>query len=178
MIRSATQGVSKLLACVGLLSLAACANRPIKAPDVLAVPAGQVMVIEALGAGTQNYLCQKADKGPHWVGVGPEADLFDDGGVRVAHHGPGSRWIMADGSQIEGSVSASLPATKEGDLPWLLLSAHDASGAGKLARVQWIQRLNTHGGMMPGADGCQAGNAGKTAKVSYTATYRFFAPQP
>ena len=175
MIGSTTQKIFNGWAWAGVLGLTACASHPVKAPDVLAVPSGQVMVLEAEGAGTQNYVCQKTDHGAHWVFVGPEADLFDKSGVRVARHVAGPRWIMADGSQFEGKVKASSPAPKDGDIPWLLLEARAASGEGKLGHVQWIQRLNTHGGMMPEATDCQPGTVGKSDNVSYTATYRFFA---
>lgn len=164
-------GIGSVLA---VLTLASCASHPIKAPDALALPPGQVMVLEALGAGSQNYVCQKNEQGTAgWVSNGPQADLFDDAGNRVARHVPGPSWIMGDGSRVDGKVTATVPAPKEGDIPWLLLSAQNASG--KLSSIQWIQRLNTRGGQQPDGASCLVG---KTAKVPYTATYRFFAAKP
>lgn len=169
--------VTGLGSALTVLTLASCASHPVKAPDALAPPPGQVMVLEALGAGSQNYVCQKNEQGmAGWVSTGPQADLFDDVGNRVARHVPGPSWIMGDGSRVDGTVTATVPAPKEEeDIPWLLLSAQNASGSGKLSSIQWIQRLNTRGGRKPDGATCLVG---KTAKVPYTATYRFFTAKP
>ncbi len=171
-------GVCRVLMLLGsAMWVSSCAtNQPVKAPEALLPPANQIMVTELLASGTQHYVCQPATSGgTQWVSAGSEADLFDDGGNLVAHQTKGPSWIMADGSRIEGTLSASAPAPKQGDLPWQLLTAHDASGAGKFAHVQWIQQVSTHGGLNPEGTACIAG---KVSRVPYTATYRFFSPKP
>ncbi len=160
------------VALMGLLTLSACATKPLKAPDALMPPTGSVMVMESLGAGTQPYVCQVGEQGAlHWVAGNTEMDLFDTDGTRVARR-LGSRWVMNDGSQVGATVQTTVPAAKEGSLPWALWVANEASGQGKLAHVQWVQELNTHGGSAPDAGACS--KPGKTDKVLYTATYRFF----
>jgi hypothetical protein len=58
-------------------------------------------------------------------------------------------------------------------IPELLLEAASHAGAGKMAEVTYIQRLNTAGGLAP-ATGCDASHINATAKVPYTAQYAFY----
>ncbi|NDU87913.1 MAG: DUF3455 domain-containing protein [Ferrovum sp.] len=169
---------------VSALSLSACAlmPRPHNTPDALVPPASQVMVLEAMGAGVQVYGCEKTADDPTkfaWVLQGPEADLYDPTGNRIARHTAGPTWIGMDGSSVKGTVSASLPAPKETeDIPWLLLTATETSGNGILSKVASIQRINTRGGIAPPASDCGAPQVGKKSRVSYTANYRFYATKP
>jgi hypothetical protein len=50
------------------------------------------------------------------------------------------------------------------------------SGAGVLAGVTSIQRLNTQGGKPP-SSGCDAAHVGRELRVRYSADYVFFAAQ-
>ena len=62
-------------------------------------------------------------------------------------------------------------------IPWLLLSAAStASGpdGDRLAHTTFIQRIATTGGLAPAAAGCNAGTAGTSAEVPYTADYYFW----
>ncbi len=47
------------------------------------------------------------------------------------------------------------------------------SGHGTFSKVRSIQRLGTSGGRAP-AYACGQGDAGRMARVPYTATYRFY----
>jgi hypothetical protein len=61
----------------------------------------------------------------------------------------------------------------EGAIPWLLLRAKSNEGAGALASVKYIQRVDTTGGVAPSA-GCDAGHAGAETRVEYSANYVFY----
>jgi hypothetical protein len=55
----------------------------------------------------------------------------------------------------------------------LLLSAKSAGGAGKMASVTGVQRINTVGGNAP-AKGCEAAaDGGKRIRQGYSADYVF-----
>jgi Protein of unknown function (DUF3455) len=58
------------------------------------------------------------------------------------------------------------------DIPWLLLQSTTNAGRGLFANVQYIQRLDTAGGVAP-AGAC---TTGQSVRVPYKATYDFWAP--
>lgn len=141
------------------------------------VPAGARMVLEARGSGVQIYACTAADSGAKWVLQGPDAKLLDADGKQIGTHFAGPTWKLNDGSQVQGTVLASQPATQAGVVPWLLLKARPGTATGQLADVVYIRRTETEGG---GADAsaCRAaGDVGKTARVPYLAKYTFYAAQ-
>lgn len=70
-----------------------------------------------------------------------------------------------------GEVLERSPA--EGGIPWLLLRAKSNEGAGALARVRYIQRVDTVGGIAP-SRGCDASHLGARARVDYSANYDFY----
>jgi len=128
--------------------------------------------------GVQIYECRAkagAADGQDWVFVAPEAELFDASGRRVGSHGAGPHWLADDGSRIEGRVIARQDAPAAGAIPWLLLQAKASGPDGVLTRVSHVQRVNTQGGVAP-AGGCSADTRGQTARVAYSADYRFFGP--
>ena len=60
--------------------------------------------------------------------------------------------------------------------PTFRVTVVSRSGAGVLAGVTSIQRLNTQGGKAP-ASGCDAAHVGRELRVRYSADYVFFAAQ-
>jgi len=54
-----------------------------------------------------------------------------------------------------------------------LMSAKSTSGAGVLGQTVAIQRVQTVGGKVP-VDGCSEAQAGKEARVPYSAMYYFY----
>lgn len=60
-----------------------------------------------------------------------------------------------------------------GAIPWLLLKAASAQGDGVLGDVDYIQRLDTAGGVSPPGP-CDA-DEDATISVGYRALYRFYA---
>lgn len=156
--------------------LTACATaatvkpKDMPVPANLAVPAGNTLLLKANAKGVQIYTC----KPEGWVLKAPEADLLDDNGTKIGHHGGGPTWELTDGSAVVGEVKEKAPA--DGTIPWLLLAKKSTRGEGKLSRVTFIQRLSTQGGKAP-AEGCDTGRQGAEVRVDYTALYCFYAAE-
>ncbi len=149
-------------------------------PDALKVPEGQVLLLEVQAVGVQIYECKagQADSARfEWVFKAPEADLFDSAGKKVGRHYAGPTWESNDGSKVVGEVKAKDNGPDPGAIPWLLLTARSTSGSGIFGAVTSVQRLSTSGGRAP-AEGCDKGQAGKEARVSYKAKYTFYGAKP
>ncbi len=164
-----------ILASLPVLLLVACASAPSVPPAL--VPPGEIAVARVAARGVQVYECRaKAGSpgGAEWAFVAPDAELFDASGYPVGKHYAGPHWESADGSKVVASVKARADAPVAGAIPWLLLSARSVGGAGRLAKVTSIQRINTAGGLAP-SGGCDTTTLGKPARVPYTADYVLFA---
>ena len=148
-----------------LLAAAACLVAG--AASTAAVPA-----LELRGTGVQIYLCTASAAGDSWKLKAPEATLQDAAGHLVAHHFAGPSWQALDGSKVVGAVVSASPAPAAGAIPWLIVRAAEATGAGIFAHVAYVLRTNTKGGTAP-ASACQAGSE---TRIPYAATYIFFTP--
>lgn len=160
------------LALVGVLTSAgpATAKKP-DVPSALVPPAGQEQVASLLGAGVQVYDCV----GTTWTFREPNAVLLEKKRF-VGTHYAGPTWeSLRDGSTVTGAVQARVAAAHPTrDIPLLLLRATGNTGSGVFSEVDFVQRLDTRGGVAP-AGGCDAA-VQSVARVPYTATYVFFAP--
>ncbi len=136
-----------------------------KQPPSIAVPAGSELLLTATGDGSQVYTCTDG----HWTLEEPDARLLDEHGQVIGTHFAGPTWRLQDGSEVKGKAMANQPSPEESSVPWLLLQAVAGSGSGKLAKVLYIQRTETHGGSAP-VDTC----AGGEKRVPYTAKYSFY----
>jgi hypothetical protein len=158
----------------------------LRAPAVdasLAVPKeAHRVVAHAAASGTQNYSCAAAKEGTGyaWTLTGPEAALSGSGGSPMGKHfaspagAAAPEWQTPDGTYIVAhKLAAFTPSGTTGAVPWLLLQVDGKGGAGSLAGAQYVQRVNTHGGVAPAA-GCDQAHAGATQKVPYNADYFFF----
>ncbi len=163
-------GVS--LALVGsVLSLSAAHAQT--AVSAALTPAETTHVVAALKAsGTQIYVCKRdANQQLAWVFKAPSADLYDASGQLVVKHSAGPTWQATDGSKITGKVLQQAPNPDQSDsIPLLLLQATNAGGAGLLATVRYVQRLETQGGLAPGGPCTQEGEEGRSP---YLAEYLF-----
>jgi hypothetical protein len=174
-----------------LATLAACAHdapapptspsqaapelRPPDVPEAIRAPAGQSVIARVSAQGSQIYECQTGeDAGSAWKLVGPDAVLTDAAGAPAGRHYAGPTWEAPDGSKVVGVLVQKSDAPTAGAIPWLLLAAKSTAGAGKLANVTSIQRVDTVGGVAP-ATGCDAGRGGNRQSVPYRATYYFYA---
>lgn len=123
--------------------------------------------------GVQVYVCKATSEQRYeWAFVAPEATLLEDGKV-VGRHGAGPSWESTnDSSSVRGAVREKQDGGA-GNIPWLLLAGTPSDGAGRFSGVTSIQRVATRGGVAPSAP-CDASNAGREARVDYTADYYFY----
>jgi hypothetical protein len=174
--------------CVCMVSLACSATQPkptlnsseLEAPPPLpsvslAVPGGNQLAFSLLATGVQIYVCQQAVAGFSWSLQAPEASLVDASGQQIVKHTAGPTWeSLEDGSKVAATKLEAF-ADKPNAIPALLLQAHAHSGPGRMAKVSYIQRLETNGGVAP-SGGCDAERAGALSRVPYTARYYFYRP--
>lgn len=150
------------------------ASDPPKVPDELKVSEGKLS-FKGAGKGVQIYACFKTAGKFAWTGPNPDAVLLDDGGNIILHHykETGPVWEAADGSKIMGTRKAATaaPAAAQPAIDWLLLSA---TGTGKYANVNAVQRVDTSGGAAPPADSCDEAHLNNEMRVNYMANYYFY----
>jgi hypothetical protein len=139
----------------------------------LAVPDGNRLAFHYDAAGVQIYACTANASGAYsWVFQAPEATLYGKHGRVVGKHYVGPTWEGNDGSKVVGAKVAGFTADPTA-IPELLLKAVSNEGKGTFAKVTFIQRLDTTGGLAP-TTGCDADHPTATARVDYTATYYFY----
>lgn len=164
-----------LAALLGFTATAFAQSRP-TVPEGIQAPPGEQLVLVAHATGSQIYVCGAgADGKPQWALKAPEAELRDDRGGVIGHHSAGPTWRHKDGSAVTGKAAAKAPSPDPNSVPWLLLTAVSHDGAGVLAHVTSIQRINTKGGQPPTA-GCDASKQNTETWIPYTADYYFYAP--
>lgn len=136
-------------------------------PEVLSVAPDRTLVLSSHAEGAQIYRCAQSA----WALKAPDATLFDAQGNPTGKHYAGPSWELSDGSLITAEAVARDPGPAPGAIPWLLLKVKSNNGKGLLGRVTDVQRIETVGGAAP-AGPCKEG---EEQRVSYNATYRFFA---
>ena len=137
-------------------------------PDAIAAK-GETVVLTVHADGAQVYDCRAGEGGKlSWQFREPIATLIQDGKT-IGHHYVGPTWEHADGSRVVGRPVARANGATQKDIPWLKLEVVEARGAGALAVVTAIQRINTQGGQIDGA--CE--KAGATLAAPYAADYVF-----
>ncbi|QQZ34126.1 DUF3455 domain-containing protein [Pseudomonas sp. SK2] len=145
-------------------------------PAAVKVPDGHKVMLETVGVGEITYECRDKANAPgqtEWFFIGPKAVLNDRAGKPVGDYfGPPATWQAKDGSKVTGTQLAIAPAAK-GDLPYQLVKANPADGAGAMQGVSYIQRLATRGGVAP-AVSCTEQNKGAQQIVKYQADYVFW----
>jgi Protein of unknown function (DUF3455) len=165
-----------LLATVLITCAAAATAGAPEVPADIKAPAGEHLVLKAHATGYQIYTCKaQGDGTSKWELKAPDADLHDKKGAVVGHHSAGPTWKYKDGSEVVGKASAHVDSPDVNSIPWLLISATGHSGAGVLAKVSSIQRINTQGGKPPAGSECTAARNGAESKRNYAADYYFYA---
>jgi hypothetical protein len=164
--------VASLFAVAGSLLPSFATAQP--APQNLQPPANEHVLLQVHAKGSQIYSCNVDGAQSTWTLKAPEAQLYGKGGKPFGKHLAGPSWKANDGSQVTGKAVATMPSPDTNSIPWLLVTVVNRSGAGVLAGVTSIQRLNTRGGNAP-ASGCDAAHAGRERRVRYSADYVFFA---
>jgi len=135
-------------------------------PPALAVPAGQKLVATMeVEQGSQVYTCTKDT----YALLAPAAVLRS--GKQLVLHTSGPEWVSDnDGSSVVGAEIASAP--RPNAVPELLLKSTSNRGTGLFGKVDFIQRLETFGGVAP-TSSCTDGTQ---VAVPYHAQYRFYVP--
>jgi len=149
-------------------------------PENLNTSATEMLALETAARGVQIYECSARKDEPtrfEWTFKAPEANLFDMAGRRIGKHYAGPTWESEDGSKVVGVVRARDNGPDSGAIPWLLLDAKATTGTGVFGRTTSIQRVRTVGGSPP-TETCSEAQAGKVARVGYSATYYFYVPKP
>jgi len=132
---------------------------------------------QTLPTSVQIYTCKAAGQAFAWSGPDPDAILVDSAHKLTVHHYKGPTWEATDGSIVrsEGPLARHFLANREDAVHWLELPAKD--GAKQFAKVTFIHRIDTSGGLPPSAKPCDAQHAGNQERVNYSATYLFYVPK-
>ncbi len=155
--------------CVCAATLIAATIASAQTPDAIAVP-GEALVATIHAQGAQVYECAADASGKlAWKFREPIATLLVDGKT-VGRHYAGPNWELSDGSAVAAKMAGRAPGASAADIPLLKLEVVSRRGAGLLASVATIQRLNTKGGVAEGA--CP--QAGAFLSVPYSADYAFY----
>ena len=154
------------------MALVAFAQKP-NAPEKLQPPADAPVILHAFGKGDQVYTCGQKDGKFAWTFKEPEARLTGEDGNEVGRHFAGPTWAASDGSRVVGKVIATVPSPDPNSIPWLLLTATENVGSGRMSHVKTIQRLNTQAGKAPESP-CDSARAGNVVRVPYSAEYWFY----
>ncbi|HKO51105.1 MAG TPA: DUF3455 domain-containing protein [Polyangiaceae bacterium] len=170
-----SEGDSADLGSVGAQSEQLKTFPPLADPSLAAPDDGRLaFYYDAIGV--QIYACQATAMGHAWTFQAPEAKLFDRRGRLVVKHFGGPSWeSVRDRSKVVAKKLKEFTANKNA-IPELLLEATLHDGKGQLDDVNYIQRLDTVGGLAP-TSGCDAAHLGAIARVDYTASYLFYRPK-
>jgi hypothetical protein len=160
---------------VGSMSEELSSKTPPPVPAAIAVPDGNKLAFDFDALGVQIYTCQQVGASYGWVLKAPRATLFNRGGQVAGTHYAGPTWEADDGSKVVGTKVGAFVADTSA-IPWLLLKAVSHEVDGRMAKVTFIQRLYTAGGLAPTdpAKICDAGHVGSVEEVDYAATYFFY----
>ncbi|HEY8037415.1 MAG TPA: DUF3455 domain-containing protein [Methylobacter sp.] len=142
-------------------------------PEQIKAPAGYSPVLTAHAKGDQIYQCS-VNKGEYaWQTLAPDAKLFDAQGNIVGNHTAGPLWEYKEGSRVVGKVVKKIDMAPGSSISWLLVEVVSHKGEGLFSNVNFINRINTHGGLPP-ISGCDANHLGGEKRVPYTADYVFY----
>jgi len=146
-------------------------------PPTVQVPAGHKVAMETTGVGEITYECRDKPNmagQTEWTFVGPDAKLMDRSGKQVGkYYGPPATWESMDGSKLTGAQVAVAPSSPTA-LPYQLVKANPAMGAGSMTGVTYIQRVALQGGIAPAAMPCTTATKGQKQIVKYQADYIFW----
>jgi hypothetical protein len=143
-------------------------------PEEIKVPASTHSVLTLHAKGEQIYQCNEQQNQYSWNIKEPNALLFDTSGQLAGSHTAGPEWKYKDGSRIQGQVIKKIDVTPDSAIPWLLLETTKTINNGVLAKIRFIQRINTRGGLPPASD-CNNNHLGIEKPVTYSADYIFYA---
>jgi len=161
----------KLLYLWVLLPTMVCSE--VSIPDAIKVPAGNSPILSVHAKGDQIYQCSLNDGIYLWQLQAPDARLFDAQGHIVGNHYSGPIWEYKEGSRVVGRVVSKIDIDPDSSISWLLVEVIAHKGKGLFSEVNFINRINTHGGLPP-LSGCDSNHLGSEKRVPYTADYIFY----
>lgn len=168
-----------LLAACGSMKAPSSTFSQASLPAPIQVPSGHKVAWETVGSGDITYECRDKANAPgqtEWVFVGPDAVLKDRAGKSIGrYYGPPATWEANDGSKLTATQIAVAPSGP-GNLPYQLVKANPAMGAGALVGVSYIQRVALQGGVAPADQPCTSTTKGQKTMVKYQADYIFWKP--
>ena len=136
------------------------------------VEEGSKLVFHAYAKGLQIYKWNVVTQ--TWDLVTPQAGLFLEKGFHgeIGTHYFGPTWESKSGSKVEARRVAGTGCTPDPTaIAWLLLKQIRTEGRGLFGKVDFIQRVNTVGGLAPSTPGAVDGEIRESA---YTAEYYFY----
>ena len=148
-----------------------CAEASI--PEQIKPPSGSRPVLTVHAKGDQIYQCSLNGSVYSWQLQAPDARLFDAQGHIVGNHYSGPIWEYKDGSRVVGRVLNKIDIAPESSISWLLVEIVSHKDNGLFSGVNFINRVNTHGGLPP-VSGCDSNHLGTEKRVAYTADYIFY----
>lgn len=149
------------------------ANADTSIPEQIKVPDGNEPVLSVHAKGDQIYQCSVNNNKYAWKIQAPDARLFDEDGRVVGNHYEGPIWEYKEGSRIVGRILNRVDIEPESSISWLLVEVIAHKGKGLFSDVNYINRVNTHGGLPP-LSGCDANHLGSEKRAPYTADYIFY----
>jgi hypothetical protein len=162
----------KLLPLWFFLPAIVCAE--VSIPEQIKPPSGSSPVLTMHAKGDQIYQCSLNGSVYSWQLQAPDARLFDAQGHIVGNHYSGPIWEYKDGSRVVGRVLNKIDIAPETSISWLLVEIVSHKDNGLFSGVNFINRVNTHGGLPPVVSGCDSNHLGTEKRVAYTADYIFY----
>ena len=159
--------------CYAQFAEALQANAAELIPAPIRAPAESRFVLSTQAKGRQIYQCQLSGGRYSWSLKAPDAKLMDENGQIVGSHYHGPVWEYKGGSRVKGRVVNKFDVAQEKAVSWLLVKVIAHQGAGLLANVHYINRINTKGGLPP-QSGCDTNHLGSEVSIPYSADYLFF----
>jgi Protein of unknown function (DUF3455) len=158
------------------LSLAGqTAQNPLPNTD-LKDPDGQKVLFQfqTLPNSVQVYTCRQTNQDFAWTGPDPDASMTNREKTLTVHHYKGPTWEATDGSIVRsnGALARHFLPKNQNAVHWLELPAQEPTK--ELAKVTFIHRIDTSGGLPPSDRPCDAQHAGDQVRVNYSAVYLFY----
>ncbi|MGZ5025921.1 MAG: DUF3455 domain-containing protein [Methylobacter sp.] len=154
-------------------TLQGAAYAGVSIPEQIKAPAAYRPVLTVHAKGDQIYQCSVDNNAYSWQVQAPDAKLFDDKGNIVGNHTAGPVWEYKEGSRVVGRVVSKVDVAPDSSISWLLVEVVSHQGDGLFSNVNFINRINTHGGLPPSSK-CDANHLGSEKRVAYTADYIFY----
>ena len=153
-------------------SVATNTNATTAIPAALAVPAGNVLIAQIYGTGVLTFACPTSAASAEIPIIITSSDAA--GKQIIGSHFldvAGLAWEGLNGDRVIAAPVAKV-VVNANNAPWVLLKATLNSGTGTFAKVKYIQRVFTQGGIVPAA-GCQNAQQAEV-EVPFKTQYRLF----